>query len=558
MDAPSFSSQVHLGDAMAEKKQDAPAHLEGKPLLNPLRSDLDRRTLLLFAGLMLALFLSALDQTVFATALPTIVGELDGVDHMLWVTTAYLLSATLVMPVYGKFGDLLGRKVLLLAALVLFLLGSVLGALAQGMGGLILGRAVQGLGGGGLLILTQAIVADVIPERERARYMGVVGAVFAVSSLVGPLLGGWFAEGIGWRWALWINLPLGGLAIASAVVFLDLPRQRVSHLRVDVRGIAALAAGVTSVVLLTSWGGTTRAWTSPLILFLGVVTLLSAVVFVLFERRAAEPVMPLSLFRDRNFNLATGAGLVMAVAMFGTIGYLPTYLQMVNGLSPTLAGLTMLSLIAGLAVATVGSGRIVSRTGRYKWLPVIGSLLVAAALGLMSTLQPSTSLLLTGSYLFVFGAGAGCALQILVLIAQKSVDASEVGTATAANSFFREIGVSFGSAVVGTLFTSRLTALLSERLAGAGSAGLDPNGLTPAGLSGLPDEVRSAIASSYNDALTPVFLYVAPLMLAGGIALAWVRAKPLATTVEEHGPQPQDDLQRGERHPVEGELARHG
>jgi EmrB/QacA subfamily drug resistance transporter len=543
---------------MGEKKQDAPAHPEGKPLLNPLRSDLDRRTLLLFAGLMLALFLSALDQTVFATALPTIVGELDGVDHMLWVTTAYLLSATLVMPVYGKFGDLLGRKVLLLAALVLFLLGSVLGALASGMGGLILGRAVQGLGGGGLLILTQAIVADVIPERERARYMGVVGAVFALSSLVGPLLGGWFAEGIGWRWALWINLPLGGLAIASAVVFLDLPRQRVSDLRVDVRGIAALAVGVTSVVLLTSWGGTTRAWTSPLILFLGVVTLLSAVVFVLVERRAVEPVMPLTLFRDRNFNLATGAGLVMAVAMFGTIGYLPTYLQMVNGLSPTLAGLTMLSLIAGLALATVGSGRIVSRTGRYKWLPVIGSLLVAAALGLMSTLQPSTSLLLTGSYLFVFGAGAGCALQILVLIAQNSVDASEVGTATAANSFFREIGVSFGSAVVGTLFTSRLTALLSERLAGAGSAGLDPNGLTPAGLAGLPDEVRGAIASSYNDALTPVFLYVAPLMLVGGIALAWVRAKPLATTVEEHGPQPQDDQQRGERRPVEGELARRG
>ena len=488
-----------------------------------------RMTPLLFVGLMLGLLLAELDQTMFSTALPTIVGELGGVDRMLWVTTAYILAGTVVMPVYGKLGDLLGRKPLFIAAMSVFVAGCLLGGLAPDMTWLIVARAVQGLGGG-LLILIQAIIADVVPARERAASMTVVGAVFALSAMLGPVLGGWLTEGLGWRWAFWINLPLGAVAIASGAAFLPSSRGRVRPVRIDVAGIVAMTVAVTAIVLLASWGGVAYRWGSPVIVSISAIAVLASAIFIAAERQAADPIIPLALFRNRTFTAATIAGLVMAVAMFGAIGYLPTYLQMVKGLDATGAGLVMLTLIAGLAVTSAGSAQIVRRTGHYVWLPVVGCALVAVALALLSTLTVWTELRVIGSYLFLLGAGMGCALEILVLVVQNACPASQVGTATATYSFFREIGVVLGTAVVGAMFTSRLLAFLADRVPRGTDAQLDPYALTPAQVVQYPDALKVPIVSSYNDALTPVFWCLIPLVLVSMAGLWLIRSVPLATT----------------------------
>ncbi|MFP5313746.1 MAG: DHA2 family efflux MFS transporter permease subunit, partial [Actinomycetes bacterium] len=337
--------------------------------------------ILLFVGLMLSMLLAALNQTVLSTALPTIVGELNGVSDMLWVITAFILASTITMPVYGKLGDLMGRKALLMAAIVLFMAGSVVGALAENMGVLITARVIQGLGGGGLMILSQAIIADVVPARERGKYMGVMGGVFAISSVAGPLLGGWFTEGPGWRWVFWINIPLGLLALAGAAFFLKLPR-RSGKPRLDLGGMVLIAVATTCLVLFATWGGSKYEWNDPIILALIAGTIVAAVAFVLVERRTAEPIIPLHLFKDRNFNLTTIAGLLIGVAMFGAIGYLPTYLQMAFSVNATDSGLLMIPMMGALLVASVVSGQLVSKTGRYKWMPIAGGVIVAAALAL--------------------------------------------------------------------------------------------------------------------------------------------------------------------------------
>jgi EmrB/QacA subfamily drug resistance transporter len=490
-----------------------------------------RVILLIFAGLMVAMLLSALDQTIFSTALPTIVGELNGVDHMLWVTTAYILASTIMMPVYGKLGDLIGRKSLFIGAIGLFMAGSVIGGLAGSMSVLITGRAVQGLGGGGLMILAQAIIADVVPARQRGRYMGIMGGVFALSSVAGPLLGGFFTEGIGWRWAFWMNLPLGVLAIASAVFFLHLPTKVVSRPKLDVAGISLLALASTALVLTSTWGGTTYAWDSGVILGLIATTVAAIAAFIVVERRTAEPVMPMHMFRDRNFGLATVAGLIIGVAMFGALAYLPTYLQMVTGAGATKAGLLMIPMMGGLLVTSTLSGQAVSRTGRYKLLPVAGTLVVGLALALLSTMSAGTAVAITCAYLAVMGIGLGLCMQILVLIVQNSFPAREVGTATAANNYFRQIGASLGAAVVGTLFASRLTDIL-----GATSSASAQNSLTPDAVRALPAAARTVIVNAYSDALTPVFLYMVPLMALAAVLLMFVSEKPLATTIERDLP----------------------
>jgi EmrB/QacA subfamily drug resistance transporter len=491
------------------------------------------RLWLLFSGLALALLLSELDQTVFATALPTVVGELNGVSDMLWVNTVYILTGTITMPVYGHLSDRVGRKPLLVAGLLVFLAGSVVGGLASGIGTLILARAIQGLGGGGLIILVQAVVADIVPARDRAPYLGAIGAVFAVSALAGPLVGGWLTDGVGWRWAFWMNLPLGGLALLAVALLLQEPPRSHGRVRLDVGGFATLSLAVTAVVLLASWGGTRYAWDSPVVLGLAGGAVGAGVGFVVAERRAVAPIIPLRLFADRTFTAAVVAGLVMAVAMFGTVGYLPTYLQMVTGLSPTAAGLAMITLIAGLALSTVGSAQIVRRTGRYRTLPLVGTGLTAAALALLATLTPATPLWLSGGYLFLLGLGIGCAWEVLVVVVQNSAPDTVVGTATAANSFFREIGVCLGSALVGALFTARLSTLLAERLPASAGPVPDLQSLTPALLHALPEEVRQAVAGAYNDALTPVFGLLVPVVLVAVAALLMVREVPLATTIGE-------------------------
>ncbi|WP_072691114.1 MDR family MFS transporter [Rhodococcus marinonascens] len=496
-----------------------------------------RNILLVFAGLMVTMLLASLDQMIFATALPTIVGELNGVDHMLWVTTAYILASTVMLPIYGKVGDLIGRKGLFIGAISIFILGSIIGGLSQDMTWLIAGRTVQGLGGGGLMILSQAIIADVVPARERGRYMGVLGGVFALSSVAGPLLGGWFTEGIGWRWAFWMNVPLGLLAIASAFAFLHLPSTPRSKVRLDLAGMALLGIASTCLVLLTTWGGTTYAWDSAIIVSLIAGTIVAAVSFIVVERRAAEPIMPLHLFADRNFNLVTIAGLITGIAMFGAMAYMPTYLQMVTGANATDAGLLMIPLMAALLVASIASGQVVSRTGRYKALPILGTILVAVSLVLLSTMSPTLSVWVLCGYLAVMGVGLGMSMQILILVVQNSFPNAQVGTATAANNYFRQIGASLGSAVVGSLFVSRLGELLSERLpANAVGVGGGSNSFTPAIVRELPAPVREVVVGSYNDALTPVFLYLLPLVLLAALLLCWVNEKPLATTIERDTP----------------------
>jgi len=502
----------------------------------PNRDTTGRRSILLiFAGLLVSMLLASLDQTILSTALPTIVGDLDGVDHMLWVTTAYMLAATIMMPIYGKLGDLIGRKGLFIGALSVFLVGSVIGGLATDMTWLIVARAVQGLGGGGLMILATAIIADVVPVQQRAKYMGVMGAVFGISSIVGPLLGGWFTDGIGWRWAFWVNIPLGILAIVLAAIFLKLPKHDVK-VRFDVWGTLTMALAVTAIVLIASWGGGEYAWDSPMIFGLIATATVFSGLFVLAEYKAAEPLIPLALFRSRNFVLATVAGLFIGIAMFGTIAYLPTYLQMVTGVGATESGLLMVAMVAGLMSTALLTGSLASTTGQYKWMPVASMIVLGIALSLMSTLTVTTSLWLLLSYLFLMGAGIGLGMQILVLIVQNSFPDSQVGTATASNNFFREIGASLGGAIVGALYTSRLTDLLTERMPQGGAAG-DMSSFTPAAVNALPDAIRDVIVGAYNDALTPVFAMLIPMVVAGLVTVLFIKETPLRATRDDELPE---------------------
>ena len=383
------------------------------------------------------------------------------------------------------------------------------------------------------MILAQAIIADVVPARERGRYMGVMGGVFALASVAGPLLGGWFTEGIGWRWAFWMNVPLGILAITSAMLFLHLPKTTVARPRLDVAGMMLLAVASTGLVLGTTWGGTTYAWGSPLIVSVIVATVVAVAVFVAVERQAAAPIMSPHLFKDHNFKLTTAAGLITGIAMFGAMAYLPTYLQMVTGAGPTKAGFLMIPMMIGLLVTSVISGQLVSKTGRYKWLPITGTLLVALSLVLLSTMTPALAVWVLCGYLAIMGVGLGMSMQILILIVQNSFPISEVGAATAGNNYFRQIGASLGSAVVGSLFVARLTQLLTDRMPGGGStAAGSSNSFTPAIVRELPAAVRGVIIGAYNDALTPVFLYMVPLILIAVVLLCFVKEKPLATTIE--------------------------
>lgn len=498
----------------------------------PQSHETRRGIILLFIGLILAMLLAALSQTVLSAAMPTMVGELGGVDQMLWVMTAYILASTIMMPIYGKMSDLIGRKTPLIAAILLFMTGSVIGALAPDMGVLIAARVVQGLGGGGLIILSQAIIADVVPARERGKYMGIMGAVFAVSSVAGPLLGGWLTEQVDWRWTFWMNVPLGLIALIAAITLLHLPKGS-ARPKIDVLGMMTLAVATASLILMASWGGNDYAWNSPVILGLIAVTVVFAVLFVFAERRAAEPIIPPVLFRDRNFNLSTAGGLLVGVTMFGAIGYLPTHLQMTFGADATVAGLLMVPMMGAMLVTSLGTGWLVSKYGRYKWMPIAGAAAIALGLALLGTLTPETPLWIFCSYIAIMGMGLGANMQILVLIVQNSFPNRVVGTATAANNFFRQIGASLGSAVVGSLFTVRLIAIIGERLPeGAAEQVGDISSLTPHGVLDLPDDLHSIVVHGYNDALAPLFLWMAPLAIVALILFCFIREVPLKTTIE--------------------------
>ncbi len=490
-----------------------------------------RRIRLVFTGLAVTILLASLDQTIMSSALPTIVGELGGVEDLSWVITAYILAATIVMPVYGRLGDLIGRKSMFLSAIGIFLVGSVVAGSASSMEWLIAGRFVQGLGGGGLIVTAQAIVADIIPARDRGRYMGVLGGVFAVSSVAGPLLGGLFTDVVGWRWCFWINLPVGGAALVVAALALSPSPATVRRPRLDYPGMALLAVAVTCLVLFSSWGGTRYPWGSPMILGLVTATVVASGLFVLVERRAAEPVIPLGLFANRTVVLATAAGLLLGVGMFAAVAYLPTFLQMVGGHGATASGLLMLPMMAALLVSSIVSGRIISTTGRYKVFPLVGMAVAALGLVLLSSMDAGTGEVAVMLYMAVLGVGIGLCMQVLVLVVQNAVPHALVGTATAANNFFREIGAALGTAVVGAVFAARLAEQFAVQV--GATAGIDASSVTPALVHQLPDAARAPIVDAYAEALAPIFGYLVPLFLAGLVLVALIPALPLRTEIEE-------------------------
>ncbi|WP_432521673.1 MDR family MFS transporter [Kineococcus sp. SYSU DK006] len=484
----------------------------------------------IFTSLLLVMLLASLDQTIVGTALPTIVGELDGLEHMSWTITAYTLALTIAMPVYGKLGDLVGRKRLFLVAISLFLLGSALCGFAQGMVELVLFRGLQGLGGAGLMIMSQTIIADVVPAKDRARFMAPMGAVFGVSAVAGPLIGGWLTDSVDWRWVFWINLPLGAVALAVAALTIHLPQRR-NTARIDYAGMVTLALALTGTVLVASWGGTRYAWGSATILALSAASLVLAVVFVLVERRAAEPVIPMRLFRNRTFVVTTLLGLVVGAGMMGALAYLPTYLQMSYGVDATESGLLLLPMVGALLVTSIGSGAVVTRTGRYKALPVVGTVVAAAAMLGMSTMDPGTPLWLLCVYVGVLGAGLGLFMQIIVLAVQNAVDPREIGTATSSNNLFRELGVTIGVAVLGTVFAGRLTDRLGAALpGGAVAGGHGTSSLTPELVRSLPADVAGGVVDAYADSLTPIFLWLVPMFLVGTVIALFLPEVPLAST----------------------------
>ena len=494
---------------------DGPGAIDlSSPSDGPAAALTHRQILIVFSGLMLGMFIAALDQTIVGTALPTIANSLHGLNHLSWVVTAYLLTSTISTPLYGKLSDQFGRKGLFQFAIVIFLVGSVLSGISQNMTQLIAFRGVQGLGAGGLMALAMTIIADVVSPRDRGRYMGYTGATFALSSVAGPLLGGVFTDNLSWRWIFYINVPIGVVALIVTASVLKLPFHRQSH-KIDYFGAGLMLVGVVAALMVTVWGGTRYAWSSSTILVLSTVAGAFTVAFVLWEHKAAEPIIPPSLFRIGVFRVSTAVSFLLSVVMFGALIYLPLYLQLVDGVSAMVSGLLLIPMMAGLLSASLLAGRTASRTGRYKLFPVLGSALVVVGMYLLSQLTLDTSHVMMSLYVVVLGAGMGMTMPIMVLAVQNSVSPTEIGTSTAAITFFRSLGGAFGTALFGAVFIAGLSHWIAVLLPGAAAKSIRVNGgsfsLSPTQLHALPAAVQHGVLESLVRSLHAMFLLGVPL-----------------------------------------------
>lgn len=506
-----------------------------------------REIVVVLFGLMAGVLLAALDQSIVGTALPRIVSELGGLDKLAWVVTAYLLTATAATPLWGKISDLYNRRTIFQAAIAVFLIGSALCGLAQNLPQLIAFRALQGIGGGGLMAIALSIIGDIIPPRERGRYQGYFGAVFGVSSVAGPLLGGWFTDGPGWRWIFYINLPVGIAALVITSLVLKLPTVRREH-RIDLLGAAIIVAGVSALLLYLDWAGTAYGWFAPGPLALLAASLILIVLFVIVERRASEPIIPLRLFQNRVFAIANIYGFLAGIAMFGAIIFLPFYLQVVMGMSPTISGLAMLPAVLGILGTSIWSGRMISRTGRYKIFPIAGAAILIVALFLMSRLQVDTPYWQLAIYELAFGAGLGMTMQTIVTAVQNSVERRDLGAATSATTFFRQMGGTIGAAAFGAILANRLLVYLIERLGPAASSmqeggGIEFNNIQA--IQALPEPMKGFVLDAFTRALGDVFLVGVPVVALALVAALFLEEIPLTTRRPANEPAPAEALSAG-------------